>query len=127
MQIHAHTIYRLAIGLSIFTMLLLVWLSLGVGIIGADGDPANLMYFGILVIGLVGSVIVKLQPLGMARTLFVMALVQALMAVIASILGLGKPYSGAAEILLLNGFFVAMFGISGWLFLVQHDLNRERR
>jgi hypothetical protein len=29
---------------------------LGVGAIGADGDPANLMYAGVLAVGIVGAI-----------------------------------------------------------------------
>jgi hypothetical protein len=95
---------------------MLVWLSLGVGIIGKDGDPANLMYFGVLAVGIVGALIARFRPRGMARALFAMALAQALVAAIALIAGLGLPWSGPAEILLLNGFFVALFAGSAWLF-----------
>lgn len=115
------TMYRIAIGLTLVASCLLIWLSLGIGIIGADGDPANMMYFGVIAIGVIGAAISRLQPLGMAYSLFSMALAQALVAVIALTLGLGLPYSGPAEIILLNGFFVAMFAVSGWLFRVQHE------
>lgn len=115
------TMYRIAIGLTLVASCLLIWLSLGIGIIGADGDPANMMYFGVIAIGVIGAAISRLQPLGMAYSLFAMALAQALVAVIALTLGLGLPYSGPAEIILLNGFFVAMFAVSGWLFRVQHE------
>ena len=108
--------YRFAVGVALAAAVILVWLSLGVGIIGADGDPANLMYFGVLAVGIVGAVIARLRPQGMARTLFAMALAQALVAGIALIAGLGLPYSGPAELLLLNGFFIAAFAGSGWLF-----------
>jgi hypothetical protein len=95
---------------------LLVWLSLGVGIIGKDGDPANLMYFGVLAIGVVGAVVARFRAPGMARALIATALAQALVAAIALFAGLGLPYSGPAEILLLNGFFIALFGAAAWLF-----------
>src|SRR5688572_18939589 len=49
--------YRSAIGLALAAACMLVWLSLGVGIIGADGDPANLMYFGVLAVGIIGALI----------------------------------------------------------------------
>ena len=110
------TAYRSAIALALAAALLLIWLSLGVGIIGKDGDPVNLVYFGVLAIGIAGAVIARLRPLGMARALFGTALAQALVAAIAAITGLGLPYSGAAEILLLNGFFIGMFAGSAWLF-----------
>ena len=109
------TAYRSAIGVALAAAVILVWLSLGVGIIGKDGDPANLMYFGVLAVGIIGAVVARLQPLGMARALFATALAQAVLAAIALIARLGLPWSGAAEILALNGFFIVMFAGSAWL------------
>lgn len=111
-----NTAYRSAIGVALAAAVLLVWLSLGVGIIGADGDPANLMYFGVLAVGIIGAIIARLQPYGMARALFATALAQGLVAAIALIAGLGLPWSPPAEIILLNGFFIALFAGSAWLF-----------
>jgi hypothetical protein len=111
-----NTAYRSAIGVALAAAFLLVWLSLGVGIIGADGDPANLMYFGVLAVGIIGTLIARLQPDGMARALFATALAQAWVAAIALIAGLGLPWSPPAEIILLNGFFIALFAGSAWLF-----------
>ena len=96
--------------------MLLFWLSVGVGIIGQDGDPANIMYFGVLAIGVAGALFARFRPLGMARALIVTALAQALVGAIALFGGLGRPYSGPAELMLLNGFFVALFIGSAWLF-----------
>lgn len=108
--------YRFAIGIALVATLLLVWLSLGVGIIGADGDPANRTYYGVVAIGFIGASIARLKAPGLARTLFAMAFTQALIAAYAVLAGLGQPYSGAAELILLNGFFIAMFAASAWLF-----------
>lgn len=108
--------YRFAVGIALAAVALLVWLSLGVGIIGADGDPANVMYFGVVATGIAGALLARLEPRGMARALFAMALAQACVAAIALIAGLGLPYSGPAEILLLNAFFVGLFVASAWLF-----------
>jgi hypothetical protein len=108
--------YKFALGLTLATSLILAWLSLGVGIIGADGDRANIMFFGVLAVGVVGAIASRLRPGGMARTLFAMAMVQAGIAGYAVVSGLGLPWSGPAEILLLNAFFVAMFCASGWMF-----------
>jgi len=111
-----NTAYRSAVGVVLAAAFILVWLSLGVGIIGADGDPANLMYFGVLAVGIIGAVIARFQPRGMARALLATALAQALVAAIALIAGLGYRWSGPLEILALNGFFVALFVGSAWLF-----------
>lgn len=108
--------YRFAACVALVATLLLIWLSLGVGIIGADGDPANRMYFGVVAVGIVGAAIARLRPAGLSRTLSAMASGQALIAAIALTKGLGLPWSGPAEILLLNGFFIALFGGSAWLF-----------
>ncbi len=108
--------YRSAVGVALAAAFILVWLSLGVGVIGKDGDPANLMYFGVLAVGIIGAIIARFQPGGMARALFATALAQALVAVIALLAGLGYPWSGPLEILVLNGFFVALFLGSAWLF-----------
>jgi hypothetical protein len=108
--------YRAAVGVALAAAFILVWLSLGVGVIGADGDPANMMYFGVLAVGLIGAIIARFRPHGMARALFATALAQALVAVIALIFGLGYPWSPPLEILVLNGFFVALFVGSALLF-----------
>jgi hypothetical protein len=111
-----NTNYRLAVGVALAAAVILIWLSLGVGIIGQDGDPANSMYFGVLAVGVISAFIARFKPQGMARAMFATALAQALVAAIALFAGLGRPWSGPAEIILLNGFFAAMFAASAWLF-----------
>lgn len=110
------TAYRLASGLALGSALILIWLSLGVGIIGKDGDLANMMYFGVLAVGIVGAISARGRAQGMARALVAMAVAQALVAAIALGAGLGLPWSGPAEILALNAFFVGSFLASAWLF-----------
>jgi FtsH-binding integral membrane protein len=109
--------YRSAVGLALAAALLLVWLSLAVGINGPDGEPFDRIYIGVLAIGIIGAVIARLQPGGIARALFATALAQASVAVIALIAG--KHQSGVSpvpEILGVNGIFVALFLGSAWLF-----------
>jgi len=108
--------YRAAVGVALAAALLLVWINLAVGIIGTEDDLANLMYVGVLAVGIVGAVIARFRPHEMARALFATALAQALVAVIVLIFGLGSPWSGPGEILALNGFFVALFVGSALLF-----------
>lgn len=111
------TAHRLAAGLALFTALFLVWSSLAVGIIGADGDPADLMYAGVLAVGAVGTAIARFRPLGMSRVLFATALAQATVAVIALLLGKHlSPGSSVLEILRVNAFFVVLFVVSALLF-----------
>ncbi|MYA63258.1 MAG: hypothetical protein F4022_09020 [Gemmatimonadetes bacterium] len=110
------TAYRYAFALALGASFLLAWVSPGVGLIGADGDPANAMYIGVFAVGGIGALVSRLRPLGMARTLVGMAIAQAAVAAIALFGGLGRPWSGPLEIILSNGFFIALFLGSAWLF-----------
>jgi len=109
--------YRAAVGVAVAASLFLVWANLAVGLIGAEGNPANLVYFVVVAVGVVGAIVARLQPRGMACVLLTMALIQASVAVIASLLGLGDSKSEGLEVFFLNGFFVALFSGSAWLFL----------
>ena len=109
--------YRVAVGVALATAFILVWANLAVGIIGSENECANLMYIGVLAIGLIGALIARFQPRGMARALFATALVQALVTVIALIAGMHRyPGSSVTEIVNLNLFFVALWVGSALLF-----------
>jgi hypothetical protein len=111
------TAYRSAVAVALGAVLFLVWGVAAMGVIGAEGDPFDLMYIGVLAVGIVGSVIVRFQPAGMVRVLLAMAVVQALVAMIALMAGKHEvPVSSVAEIVGLNGFFAALFVGSAWLF-----------
>src|ERR687896_1075026 len=101
--------YRAAVGIALAAAFILVWLTGAVGIIGSEDNNANLMYIGVLAVGIIGAIVARFRPHGMARAVFATALAQALVAVIALIFGLGLPWSPPVEILILNGFFVALF------------------
>lgn len=109
--------YRAAVGVALASAFILVWMNLAVGVIGTEDNPANLMYGGVLAVGIVGAVIARFQPHGMARALVATALAQAFVAVIALIAGLGSTGPiWPRDILILTGFVVALWLISAWLF-----------
>ncbi|MFQ5890661.1 MAG: hypothetical protein ACE5JR_11495 [Gemmatimonadota bacterium] len=109
--------YRVAVGIALAAAFLLVWVNLAVGLIGSEDELANLMYIGVLAVGIIGAIIARFQPHGMARALFATALAQTLVAVIALIAGMYQyPGSSVSEIVNVNGFFVALFLGSAWLF-----------
>lgn len=97
---------------------ILIWINLAVGIIGDEGDFANLMYVGVLAAGIIRAIITRGQPPGMARTLSVMAFAQALVPVIALLFLKIAPISGPAGliILVLNVSFIILFVGSALLF-----------
>lgn len=109
--------YRLAVGVAVGTALMLVWLVGAVGVIGDEGDRADLMYGGVLAVGIVGAAIARFRPEGMARTLLGVAVAQTLVTGIALIAGKHEAsISSLPELLGLNGFFIALFLGSAWLF-----------
>ena len=72
---------------------------------------------GVLAVGLIGVIAARLQPHGMARALFATAFAQALVAFVALIVGKHQSsVSSVPEILILNGFFIALFLGSARLF-----------
>ena len=109
--------YRAAVTVALTGVFILIWLNAAVGIIGSEDYDANLMYGGVLLVGVVGAIIVRFRPLGMARALVATAIAQASVGVIALIGGLGA--SGPRwpwDVVGLTGFFVALWLLSAWLF-----------
>lgn len=108
--------YRAAAGVALATGLFMVWSNLAVGIIGSEDNSANWMYIGVLAVGIIGTVIARLQPQKMSYALFATALANLLVTVIALTAQLGYPDSGPREILIINGFFIALWVGSALLF-----------
>lgn len=110
-------VYRAAVGLALGAGLLLVWINLAVGVIGEPGEPANALYLGVLGVGIAATAVARLRPDAMARALVATAIAQAVVAAVALLAGKADvPGSSVAEIVLLNGLFVALFVGSACLF-----------
>lgn len=105
--------YRAAVAVAVAAAFLLVWIDLAVGIIGAENNPANLMFAGVIAVGIIGGAIARFQAPGMARALVAMAVAQAVVAAIALVRGLADE---PGIIFSLTGFFVALWLGSAWLF-----------
>lgn len=110
-----HT-YRLAAGLALSTVFILIWGNLAVGLIGSEDNPANLMYWGVLVVGLSGAALARGEPNGMARALFVTAFAQALVPVLTLVIWKPAFSSGMLKAFAVNTFFVLLFVSAGLLF-----------
>jgi hypothetical protein len=109
--------YRTAAGVALAAAFLLVWINAAVGIIGSEQEDVNLLYGSVLAVGLVGAIVARFRPAGMARAMAATGLAQASVPVIASTFGSGATVSvWSAEVLVLTGFFAAMWLLSAWLF-----------
>ena len=109
--------YRAAVGVALVTAFLLVW---GNFVQGADDvNPAAFGYFVVPMVGIIGAAMARFQPNGMARALFVTALVQALVLVIALIIRNPQVTPWTAAVLRGfggNAFNVMLFVASAFLF-----------
>jgi hypothetical protein len=109
--------YRAAVGVALGATFLLVW---GNFVQGADDvNPAAFGYFVTPMVGIIGAAMARFQPNGMARALFVTALVQALVLVTALIIRNPQVTPWTAAVLRGfggNAFNVMLFVASALLF-----------
>lgn len=101
--------YRVASGIAVGAGFLLVWANVAVGVIGDEGNPINLMFFGVLAVGFFGALIARFRPMGMALAMAAMALAQLAVA------GVGF-YLGERYTVFLMLFWVAAWALSAVLF-----------
>jgi hypothetical protein len=110
--------YQFAAGVALATAFLLGLVNGAVGIIGNENQPANLLYSGVIGIGVVGALVARFRPRGVSRVLLAVALAQALVPVIAPIIWPQVSWgaAGMSGVFTLNAVFVLLFVASSWLF-----------
>ena len=113
------TMYKLAFAVGLLGAFLLFWVNAAVGIIGNEGQPANLLYAAVLAVGLIGSLLARFNAKGMSITLFMAAITQMLVPVIAYLIWPPPETSWSPSVFgvfLMTTFFAIIFLISGLLF-----------
>jgi hypothetical protein len=103
--------YRFAMALAVASAFVLTW---GNFVLAVDVSLSNFMYFGVVVVGLVGAAIARLRPRGMALALAGMAAAQMLVPLIALVF-LKTPVAPGAFIG-GNGMVIVLFAVSALLF-----------
>ncbi len=103
--------YKAGVGVALVAGFALGWSNM---VHVADSEnPANLIYFSVLAVGVVGAGLARLEARGLARTLFAMA---AILALISVLLPSGAPPYLARNMAIGHGVYVALFTASGLLF-----------
>ena len=103
--------YKAGVGLALAAGFGLGWSNM---VHVADSEnPANLIYYSVLVVGAIGAGLARLKARGLARTLFAMAVVLALIAVMRPS---GAPPYLARNMVIGHGILVTLFIASGLLF-----------
>jgi hypothetical protein len=103
--------YRAAAALALATAFALVWISLAVGMMGPESNPANRMYGGVLAVGILGALLARGGAPGMAGALLATGLAHAAVALVAVL-------DGWAYTLIPNAVFVALWLVSARLFQI---------
>lgn len=110
--------YRLAVSLTVLTGFLLIWVNLAVGVIGHSGNPANLMFLGVLAVAGGGAVMARGRAPGMAVAMAGAGTMQVAIHAAAYFGGLGseEPSSAGWRVFVLGLGFAAMWWVSAALF-----------
>jgi hypothetical protein len=111
------TAYRLGAGLAALTAFVLLWINGAVGVIGSEDNPANLVFFGVILVALAGSVLARFEAKGMARAMLAACgLTAAVMAAVPVFAWGADERPGAIGLMMLIGGFALMWGLSSALF-----------
>jgi hypothetical protein len=108
--------YRMGVALAVVAGVLLVWVGLAVGFVGAEDHPANLLYAAVLSTAGVGAVIARFRARGLAIAMFAAAGVHAAVTVVALVAYPASSGAGAGRLMAANAVFIALFAGSGVLF-----------
>jgi hypothetical protein len=103
--------YKAGVGVALATAFALGWSNM---VHVADSEnPANLAYYGVLVLGALGAGLARFEARGLARTTFTMA---AVLAAIALLLPSGAPPELARRMAISHAVSVTLLLASGFLF-----------
>ena len=121
--------YRFAVGIALGTGFIIIWANGAVGIIGSEENPVNLVYYVLLLIGLIASFAVRFKPRGMSLTMFALAAGQALIAIVVLVWVIVQNedfiLAEFLRFIMFHGFFVALWTGSASLFHVASKKLNE--
>lgn len=116
MRLSGDLAYRAGFVVAVGGGFLLLWINMAVGILGDEGNPANLLYLGVLAVGLVGAAIARFRAAGLARTMLAMAAAQVLVPFVA--MAMGPLGSGPLAVVGVTLFFLGPWLLAAGLFHV---------
>jgi hypothetical protein len=109
--------YRFGATFAVAAAFLLVWVNLAVGFLGDEGNPANLMFLGVIAIAIFGAIVARARAAGMSNAMLIAAGAQVLAGATGLATGWASPGSeGIYEVVLGTGLFTSMWLLSAWLF-----------
>jgi hypothetical protein len=124
MKLTARTSYLLAVAVALVTVLFLI---LAVGALGIIGDGSkDRIYAAVLAVGVIGTLLARLRPSGMALTLAAMAVTMVLVTLIALAAGVHQDENASVvDMLAITAMYAALFSLSACLFSRAVDQRSE--
>ena len=109
--------YKLGVSMAVAASFLLVWVNGAVGFLGNEGNPANLMFLGVIAVAVIGSLLARSRPPAMARAMVAAAAAQVAAGVTGLAAGWASPGSdGIYEVVVGTSLFTGLWLASAWLF-----------
>jgi hypothetical protein len=101
--------FRAGVAVAVVISFLVVWVSGAVGIIGDEDNLANLMFGCVLLVAAAGAYVGRFKAAGLARAMVAAAFLQAMVAIIALLIGSFEGFVASA-------ILTAAWLLSAWLF-----------
>ena len=108
--------YRAGAALALLSTLLVIWANGAVGIVGSDGNPANLWFFGALLVGIAMAGVARFRAKGMATATLATAASIGIAFMIAVMQPTDEPFDPHYREAIGAGVFAALFLASSALF-----------
>lgn len=107
-RITRNSAYRAAVAAALAAAVLIIWANGAVGMIGDEDNPFNLLFGGAIAVALVGALIARFRPSGMARAMLAAAIAH----VAVGLAGLPTDPLGGV----VSAAFAGPWLLSAWLF-----------
>lgn len=109
--------YRVGVAMALGLAFLTLWINGAVGVIGDEGERANLLFLGVLAVAAAGAVLGRFRPGGMAWAMTAAAVAQALVPLIAWAADFAPTaLLWAPEVPVFTVVFTALWLVAGALF-----------
>ena len=109
--------FRAGVGVAVAAAFLLVWVNGAVGFLGDEGNPANLLFFGVIAVALAGAIVARFRAEGMGFAMLAAAFAQLAIGALAIPMRWASPGSqGLYEVVLGTTLFTGLWLASAMLF-----------
>ena len=116
-RLSGNVAYRLGVAAAVVGAFLVTWANLAVGIVGSEDNPANMLFFAALLVGVAGAAVARLRARGMALAMLASAAALVVAFVVAAAAGASdEPNVAHSRELVATLTIASPLLLSAWLF-----------